>query len=194
MMRAMRFSDSPKTCRACGVEKPRGEFYAHSDMADGLKGECKECTKARTKARYFADHEANKEYHRQRYASGAKPPQVVSKEKRREYNASKYQRNREKILAGVKKYQSENRAAANARKKAYKETKRGATPKWLTDHDKLVIEQKYLLAGIHGWVTGMKWHVDHVIPLRGATVSGLHVSDNLQVILAEENLTKSNRF
>lgn len=189
----MPFSVWLKTCKACGVEKPHTEFYKHT-TSDGLRKECKACTRAKTKENYFADHEAKKEYHRQYAASGKKRPQVVTKEKQREYNASKYRRNREKILAGVKKYQSENRAAANARKKAYKETKRGATPKWLVDHDKLVIEQKYLLAGIHEWVTGMKWHVDHVIPLRGAKVSGLHVPDNLQVILAEENLTKSNRF
>lgn len=181
------------TCKSCQIDKPYTAFYVRKETGK-LKAECKDCVKERSKATYWKDPEAQKEWHRQHYATGKKRPQVVTKEKQREYNASKYQRNREKILAGVKKYQSENRAAANARKKAYKETKRGATPKWLTDHDKLVIEQKYLLAGIHEWVTGMKWHVDHVIPLRGATVSGLHVPDNLQVILAEENLTKSNRF
>ena len=66
------------------------------------------------------------------------------------------------------------------------------TPKWLTPFDKLKIECLYQLAAMRNRESGQKWHVDHIIPLQGAFVSGLHVPDNLRVILAIDNMRKSN--
>ena len=66
-------------------------------------------------------------------------------------------------------------------------------PKWLSVDEKWMIGQAYALAKLRSKMTGFDWHVDHVIPLRGKDVSGLHTPYNLQVIPAIENLRKGNR-
>ena len=61
------------------------------------------------------------------------------------------------------------------------------TPKWanLNKIKEIYRESKQL---------GIDYHVDHIIPLRGKLVSGLHVHDNLQIIPRIPNLKKTNSF
>lgn len=68
------------------------------------------------------------------------------------------------------------------------------TPKWLTHIDYIAIEQFYIEAAKLTKETGIKHEVDHIIPLQGKTVSGLHVPNNLQILVKSENASKGNRF
>ncbi len=52
----------------------------------------------------------------------------------------------------------------------------------------------YTLCRIKSKLLGVVYNVDHVIPLCGATVSGLHIPENFQIILAEDNFKKGNKF
>ena len=68
------------------------------------------------------------------------------------------------------------------------------TPKWLSLFDKLKMECLYQLAAMRNRESDQKWHVDHIIPLQGANVCGLHVPGNLRVIPAIDNMRKSNQY
>jgi hypothetical protein len=71
---------------------------------------------------------------------------------------------------------------------------RDATPKWLTDTQKMEIRLKYRLAIELSRATGERHAVDHIIPLHGESVCGLHVPWNLQVLTQKDNLAKYNRL
>lgn len=81
-----------------------------------------------------------------------------------------------------------NRFKVRAFKAARKAGLRQATPAWLTKDHKAAIFVFYKNARDRGLT------VDHIVPLRGENVCGLHVPWNLQLLSTEENNRKGNRF
>jgi hypothetical protein len=67
-------------------------------------------------------------------------------------------------------------------------------PKWVDSEELWLIKEVYDLAALRTKLFGFSWHVDHIVPLQGALVSGLHTIGNLQVIPGVENMSKSNKF
>ena len=67
------------------------------------------------------------------------------------------------------------------------------TPSWLTTEEKKQIESVYATALFCSRSLGESYHVDHIVPLQGKNVSGLHVPWNLQVLKASENSFKRNK-
>tara|TARA_R110000868_G_scaffold230055_1_gene483202 strand:+ start:255 stop:839 length:585 start_codon:yes stop_codon:yes gene_type:complete len=112
----------------------------------------------------------------------------------RECAAKKRAQQPEKIKAAKKQYAQRNKAVINAAVARRKAAKLKRTPKWLTKFDKLKIQCVYSIAAMLTRVNNEPWHVDHVIPLQGDLVSGLHVPSNLQVMRGVENVRKHKKF
>jgi hypothetical protein len=112
----------------------------------------------------------------------------------RQYAARRTAENPEANREKVRKWKKDNPGKLAAQKKARKLAKTGATPKWLTKEHRAQMAALYLQAQIWTEVTGVPYHVDHIIPLNGENVCGLHVPWNLRAIKGEENLKKSNKM
>jgi hypothetical protein len=105
-----------------------------------------------------------------------------------------YERTREKHLAQKKLYRQQNKGRLAAINAARKEHIRLRTPGWVDGEERWLMRQVYELAALRTKMFGFFWHVDHIIPLQGKKVSGLHVPINLRVIPAIENIRKKNKF
>jgi 5-methylcytosine-specific restriction endonuclease McrA len=104
----------------------------------------------------------------------------------------KWQANNPQKKAISQRLWLDNNAAIHTAKEAKRRaTKLNATPKWV---DLNAIKTEYQLAKWCSDVTGEFYHVDHIIPLNGNGVCGLHVPWNLQILPAKINLQKGNRY
>lgn len=98
--------------------------------------------------------------------------------------------NKGKTRANKRKFQEENRAHRCAYQRNRDAEKLQRTPAW-ANHDH--ISGVYELCGMFRRV-GLDLEVDHVIPLKGKHVSGLHVESNLQILHSLKNRSKKNRY
>jgi 5-methylcytosine-specific restriction endonuclease McrA len=85
----------------------------------------------------------------------------------------------------------DKRAATQARRAAAKAQQ---SPAWLTETQHREILAFYTTAKNLSQSTGVPHEVDHIVPLRGRGVRGLHVPWNLQVLTEADNTKKGNRF
>jgi hypothetical protein len=156
------------------------------------KGSCVECLKVEwekantTRAEYFREYNKS---------------DAGQKAKRKYYEA-----NKENVIARAQARTDEDKRRYKKNHKInnpdmYKEMTsmrrrrfRDATPKWLTDVQKMEIRLKYRLAIELSRATGERHAVDHIISLHGETVCGLHVPWNLQVLTQKDNLLKYNKL
>lgn len=151
--------------------------------------QCVECNRIAAAERIKQDPQTNRDKVRKWATSN---PEKAKASARRRYE-KEMRTNPELRRERGRTWAKENPGKARnivARRRAAKAQR---TPAWLTQTDFAEIQFTYEYCAALRAI-GLDYHVDHVIPLRGRNVSGLHVPSNLQVLHAADNMTKANTF
>jgi len=151
----------------------------------GLRAICKKCHNQETTDRNSKNKEKVAAY-------GVR----YREEKREKISASRAihtAENKERLHAYEKQWRGANPGKVNAKTARRRAKKLKATPKWVTKEMHRQMENFYIEAARLTKETGIPHEVDHIIPLQGDSVSGLHVPCNLRVITQKANRIKSNK-
>lgn len=175
--------------------------HGHVTERQTSNGTCLGCIAIKKREYFIKNREKLLAYYAQRRGATSS----VRKERDRKY----YLKNRNAIRKSQSEYSKKNSAVAVARSmkwgKDHPEQRHAALmarrarikkvlPKWFDEFDDLVWKEASRLVRLRLKLTGVKWHADHIIPMRGKIVSGFHIGLNCQVIPAWLNISKSNNM
>jgi hypothetical protein len=190
-----------KYCSGCKLTKDTIEFNKCKSKKDGFNSTCKACCKVYHSKYYEKNKEKIIERTGRYYSENVKRYSAWSKEwaannpERARARYLKYRHgNLEKCRANDESYRLRNMGKDAAKTAKRRATKVERTPKWLTVEQLSTIDAIYEQCAKINKLTGVMHHVDHIVPLNGKNVSGLHVPWNLRIVTAKVNLSKSNKF
>ena len=194
-------------------------IYGHIDTRRTCDGRCRECDRIRAAKRHaeLREDETYKEKNRARavrwYGNNRDRAMANSKlwvennkERANQFKKKWADNNKERVSAMGKAWREKAKDQIRERRRAWRSENRAkvcsytrarqagldrATPSW-ADRDSILV--KYKESQRMSALTGVLHHVDHKIPLQHEDVCGLHVAANLRVILARDNMRKSNSF
>lgn len=173
-----------KKCSKCAQEKPYTEFHKHSQTRDGYKSRCKMCNRKEAIDYRNLNLDKAREKDKERLVGERKR---LSLERVKTWSVNKKYLTTEKAKLAqakrIRKWKKENSGKVNADTARRRASKLKATPQWA---DKSIIKNIYIQASILGLT------VDHIVPLQGEIVCGLHCEDNMQLLSLSENSSKCN--
>lgn len=115
-------------------------------------------------------------------------------ESRRKASRKQHYKNRDKRRAQMRDLYQKKTERYKELANNYRARKLQAMPNWLSDDHLDAIHDLYRESERISQATGITHHVDHIVPLKGENVCGLHVPWNLQILTEDENRAKTNKF
>jgi len=176
-------ADLFKVCNKCCREQPTSEYHK---KLNSLSAVCKSC-----KSLYNKKYRENNAEKLNSYLKGWQiANKDLLKEKRKVWNDE----NRELVRQRNREFRQRHPHKATERNVRLKQSRRQSVPPWLSKPQKIEIQNFYWLAKDLSLLVGEKYEVDHIVPIKGKDVCGLHVPWNLQVLPKDINLKKSNEW
>ena len=186
------FSDRLVIARGCLECKSMAQMKYYKDNYEKISEKIKKYQEA-NKSKIS---EYKKKYnHDRRYIISKQKKECYQKTIDSRLSRSKkyYLNNKDKVSERQKKHRAEKPHVYSAKAAKRHAAKLNRTPKWLTEEHEKQIRYFYKQAKRLENLTGIVFHVDHIVPLQGVNVGGLHVPWNLQLLTAYENISKGNR-
>lgn len=165
-----------KKCTICKIEKDVAEFGKDRSRGDGLNYKCKGCHNFYSKLDWKKYRSARQEKNR-RWA-------INNPERTKQMGIKHYLKDKEGFKRRTREWCKKHPEYVAYQRSLRRARIKQAMPKWV---DKKKIRQIY-----EQRPKGMV--VDHIVPLTGKNVSGLHIPENLQYLTVSENCIKRNRF
>lgn len=189
-----------KVCRSLTSQKWR-ENNHERHLANGLAWNRRnqDRTKKNSKEWYEKNKEKRLAQMKERYvekkeyiSAYTKQWAIKNKEKRKEQSKVYREANKEFIRKRNQEYASSNKEKLASKRAMRRAAIDQRTPQWLNAEQVKDIQSFYEVTSAFKIYTGQPYEVDHIVPLQGKTVSGLHVPWNLQVLTESENRKKHN--
>lgn len=176
-----------KKCREYAAKHPEKVREQHRKWREANR----ERLLGKQREYWWANRERLREANKQWRKANAEKLNAKQREAygRRRQDAANVERDRSRS----KKHYEVNRGYYAHKTKARRAIEKAASPAWLTAEDRNWIEAIYAECAEITKRTGVKHEVDHIVPLQGESVSGLHVPWNLQILTAEQNRSKGHK-
>lgn len=185
-----------KACTKCGVVRPFSQFHKRATSKDGMRGQCIPCRVANAKEwivnnreRYNKRIRDDRAVNPEKYKKWAKAYQTADVEHYRAIKRKWVEKNPEKRAEITAKYSKSNPHKILAQVRQRMAIKLRAIPAW---SDPKAVELIYQKAAELSKKLAVTFEVDHVVPLRGKTVCGLHCEANMQLLGRTENRKKGH--
>ena len=186
--------NSFKKCSICNKIKEISLFYPRKGPKDGLSSLCRECNNRKKRLWKKSNPQkvinSNNKYivkNHDKVLESKRKWRRSNKELQKRLVSDWEMRNPERVKEKFKRYRLRHCEVLRERAAAALVERLKRVPVWLSEEQKKEMINFYKSCP-------ESYQVDHIVPLRGKNVSGLHVPWNLQYLTATENLKKGNRW